>query len=579
MKRALLPVLGAAVVLAVIVAPALSLERWRPAPVDFELAAPHDAVLGTRLSANSGVVSKPLRAPKRFNLVGLRWRGSREPGVALRARVEGGDWTRWTPAASHAEHSPDPGTGEAAGFGTSDPVWVGEADWVQYRMTRRVPGLRLHFVNVKGTATAADRFRTALRGTVNAGVVALGGIARANAAEPQPAIVPREDWGAEDCPPRAAPDLGEVKAAFVHHTVTANGYTPEEAPQVVLGICRFHRNSNGWNDIGYNFLVDTYGTLYEGRAGGVDQPVIGAQAQGYNAQSTGIANLGTHSSVSQTPEALDAIARLIRWKLPLHGTATRGSVVLTSSGGSSNRYPAGTQVRVPKIAGHRDTGSTECPGDALYDQLPELRRLVGDVPAAADGTTTTLGITPSRVDYGGEVLVSGRVLGAAGEPLSGAPVTVQRRGGGRWVEAATATTGPDGSFAATFHPGLNTTVRARYPGDGVLRASNSVQRIVGVRPLLKVERPARRGRVGRAVEVAGTVAPRKRTLYLLVQYRRNGRWGRPGVRAVRARQGRFETFFLPGRSGRWRFYVVAKADAATLRGASDRYELVVRGSS
>ena len=88
--------------------------------------------------------------------------------------------------------------------------------------------------------------------------------------------------GSDKCPPRADPVYGEVQLAFIHHTVTANEYGPEDSAAMVLGICRYHRNTNGWNDIGYNFLVDRYGKIFEGRAGGIDEAVVGAQAQGYN---------------------------------------------------------------------------------------------------------------------------------------------------------------------------------------------------------------------------------------------------------------------------------------------------------
>ena len=181
----------------------------------------------------------------------------------------------------------------------------------------------------------------------------------------------------------------------MHHTVSPNDYSRAEAPDVVLAICRYHRNSNGWNDIGYNFLVDRFGTIYEGRAGGIDQPVIGAQAQGFNAQSTGIANLGTFTSVEQTQPALNAMAALIRWKLPLEGAPTAGSTTLTSAG-NRQRTRRGRRVRLQRVSGHRDTGSTACPGAALYAQLPELRGLVGDLQPAGTGTRLRARVTARK---------------------------------------------------------------------------------------------------------------------------------------------------------------------------------------
>ncbi len=130
----------------------------------------------------------------------------------------------------------------------------------------------------------------------------------------------------------------------MHHTVSLNDYAPEESAAIVLSICRYHRNSNGWNDIGYQALVDKYGVLFEGRAGGLDQAVIGAQAQGFNSETAGIASIADHTSAEATPETMAGLARYIRWKLGVHGQPLSGRVTLTSAGGSASRYPAGARV-------------------------------------------------------------------------------------------------------------------------------------------------------------------------------------------------------------------------------------------
>ena len=154
----------------VIVAPALSAGRWEPDPVDFEMAPSQPAAA---VAAGGPVRSRALTAPARFNLMGLRWRGRAEPRVAVRVRRDGRSWSRWQRLEAHADHNPDRGSGERA-VAASDPVWVGEADQMQYRMSRRVPGLRIHFVNVKGTATAGDRLRTAMRRVANTAVSTAG---------------------------------------------------------------------------------------------------------------------------------------------------------------------------------------------------------------------------------------------------------------------------------------------------------------------------------------------------------------------------------------------------------------------
>ena len=383
MKRAITSIFLAASLIAVgaVAAPAISTQTYVPAPVDFELA-PTGAAAGQEVGGQ--VVSRPLDAPKRFDLVGLKWaQGDAETDVDVRVRSEGGAWSPWTEATADADHAPDPGRGEPTATRASAPVWAGGADEVQYRTSERLRGVKLEFSNTSGSATPADRAETAVRKAANRGVTGVAGFFSASAAAPS--MVGRGSWGGDRyCKPRNSPSIGSVKAVFVHHTVDTNSYSSSDGNSMVLGICRYHRDTNGWDDIGYNFLVDKYGKIYEGRDGGISRAVVGAQAQGWNAQSTGVANLGDFSSRGQSSAGLRAMDRLISWKLDNHGTPRGGTTVLTSAGGGSNRYSAGDNVRFNRISGHRDGNTTACPGSALYSQLPRLRAAVED-----GGTTDT----------------------------------------------------------------------------------------------------------------------------------------------------------------------------------------------
>jgi hypothetical protein len=283
-----------------------------------------------------------------------------------------------------------------------------------------------------------------------------------------PTIYRRSAWGAGGCQPRAAPAHGSVGVAFVHHTVSANDYAPDDVPAMILAICRYHRNSNGWNDIGYNFLVDRFGRLWEGRAGGVDEAVIGAHAQGFNAQSTGISNLGDFTSAGQSDDALRAMAQLIRWKLPLHGSPTSGTTTLVSAGGASNRWRYGTSVRFDRVSGHRDADATSCPGDALYAQLPALRERVGAVEPAPAGPRPAV-----TMDEPAKRVKAGRLLAVAGtiDPFkSYVTIAIDKRAPDRWRSYRRIPIGvaADGTFAKKLRLRERGHYRvfARFSGDG-----------------------------------------------------------------------------------------------------------------
>jgi hypothetical protein len=289
-------------------------------------------------------------AAHRFTLVGIHWRGRGE--VAFRVRSLDGSWSGWRRAAPEPEDGPDPGTAEIrrrSGWRVGNPWWVGPSSRIEVRKLGHVSRVRAHLV-----------WSPAIEVPL-----------RVPAATETPAIVPRATWGANESirkdPPWYAPS---VRFAIVHHTAGRNAYTRAEAAAIVRGIQVYHVQGNGWNDIGYNFLVDRFGTIYEGRYGGVDRNVVGAHARGFNTGSTGVALLGTYGGQAPSRAAETALTRLLAWRLDVAHVDPLG--LLTVVSGGSERFASGVPVLLRAVSGHRDTGFTECPGQRLYARLNTL---------------------------------------------------------------------------------------------------------------------------------------------------------------------------------------------------------------
>ncbi len=558
--RRIAVLLVAAGLLAALAAPALSSRPYVPPVAEFGQALD---TRGWARTAGGAWRSPVVRAPRRFDLVGLRWsRASGERTAWIRVRDAGGRWARWTQMAE--DH--------ASGAGT-EPVWAGGAEAYQLRIDGRARGLRARFVNTTGSATAADRLRTALSRAAHGLAVALSrppapARAQTGGSRTMPAIIPREAWGADKCPPRAAPAYGRVDMGFVHHTVNANTYAAQDSAALVLAICRYHRNDNGWRDIGYNFLVDRYGQIFEGRSGGIGQPVIGAQAQGYNGVSTGVANLGTYSGEQQTQAGVSATAELLAWKLSLHGAPVAGRVAETSAGGPSNRYPAGTAVTFERISGHRDGDRTSCPGDALFAQLPQIRAeaaaLAPRFAIAAPASAVSLDVLDPRLDWPEPAQLSGRVTDAAGAPVRDAPVSVQIATSRRGATLARARTGADGGWTADVPTQYSRSLRAvaRLP-DGALVSSPAQE--VEVAPRMRLRAP-RRVTANRRFTVRGTIRPRRPSVVLEIAREGSDKRMHTVSRVkVRVRRGRFTARVRLRRPALTRLRVLFPGDARNVR--------------
>lgn len=322
-----------------------------------------------------------------YGAVGVTWEHGTaipEEGITVRVRTrEDGTWSGWSDVAYEPEHGPDPGSAEAqqARPGT-DPLLIGNVDDVQVQVSTSKPlppALRLAVID-PGHTRAVEREAPALdTGAADAPASVTGSRAGSAAGSDagsdavalqaatftaKPRIYSRAQWGADERL-RDKPSLhyGEVHAGFVHHTVNANDYTRAQVPALLRGIYAYHTQSRGWSDIGYNFLVDRFGRIWEGRYGGVARPVVGAHTLNYNDYSFAASAIGNYETAQPSAAVVQAYAALYSWKLSLHGVSP-----------SSTRQWVGSRF-FSAINGHRDAAATACPGRYLYAKLPQIRRL------------------------------------------------------------------------------------------------------------------------------------------------------------------------------------------------------------
>jgi uncharacterized protein with LGFP repeats len=189
-----------------------------------------------------------------------------------------------------------------------------------------------------------------------------------------PSIISRAEWGADESLRCGTPQYDNgIRAAVIHHTAGSNDYSPLESAGIVKAIYTYHSKTLRWCDIAYNALVDKYGQVFEGTAGGLTKAVEGFHTGGFNRNTWGVAMIGNFDDVPPTPIQLRTVGRLLGWRLGMDGVDPKGTVALESAGSHYTTFPAGAIANLPTIFTHRDVGNTDCPGNAAYALMDEIR--------------------------------------------------------------------------------------------------------------------------------------------------------------------------------------------------------------
>ena len=379
------------------------------AELDAAVAESGVPLAGARVAA-----SDPVTGP--FTSIGLTFEERPVAPVLLRTRGADGTWDPWHRLDVSSDDGPD-GTRAAS----TDPVWVGSATGYE---------VNLGGGDTDGTevVTVRDELR---RSTIDATPVADAAIT------PPTTVRPRSDWGARAA--SSAPSIGAtVKLAVVHHSASGNTYTQAEVPAVLRSVQAFHMDGRGWSDIAYNFVVDRFGGVWEGRGGGVDRPVVGAHARGFNTNTVGVMVLGDFTQPGIVPSAavIESVSRVIGWKMALHRTDPTSRTLFTSGGSTS--IPAGKVVDLTRVVGHKDVGATGCPG-SIYAALDRIRARAQQWTTFFRTRSEPRGVLESVVAGVGTV----RVGGFAFDPDAGGAARVKVTVGARTADGTTGVARPD----------------------------------------------------------------------------------------------------------------------------------------
>ncbi|TRW88896.1 cold-shock protein [Mycolicibacterium sp. 018/SC-01/001] len=398
-----------------------------PSPGPVQMASQPLAQLG------GGRTVREIHQDTPFSMVALTSGDLTGTTARVRAQKTDGSWGPWYDAETLEGVGP---TGHDAPRGT-EPVFVGRTTTVQIEVTRpphapvtgsappaQAPRVGLGYIPATVEQPFAENINAVLISPPQAPIDMLP---LPNAATPPgqpPAIISRAAWGADESMRCGEPRYdNKIQAGVVHHSAGSNDYAPEDSAGIVRSIYEYHTRTLGWCDIAYNALVDKYGQVFEGRAGGMTRPVEGSHTGGFNHNTWGVAMLGNFTDVPPTPIQLRTTARLLGWVLGQAGVDPLGTVVLPSEGGAFTKFPFGSSPTLPTIFTHRDVGNTECPGNAAYALMPQIRQMAAQFnePPGADQLIEQM--------RGGAILTAWEKLGGVNSYL-GKPTSPEASGEG-----------------------------------------------------------------------------------------------------------------------------------------------------